>query len=83
MHARLELPLLPQTVDATRAFIQTLDAQIDEAQAFLSLIQGLRRAAAASIGIDREPKGSKIGEILQSANRTHFEGEMGGDDDGA
>lgn len=74
-HPKFEILLAQQTTESSLAFLRNLDAQIEEFQTQLQMLQTLRRVTAATFGVDRTENGSNIKRMTESANRAHLEGE--------
>ena len=75
MQTRFEVTGIPATEDAAKAFVASLDHQIDELTNNLQLLQGLRRATATTFGIDRREGGGKIQQMHDSSRRAEYEGD--------
>lgn len=68
-----------QRVEATRTasheYVNELDKTIDELAAQLDLLQGVRRAVAASFGIDRRDGVGTFAQMADAAKRAEYEGD--------
>lgn len=64
------------TQEGAEAFIRdVLDKQIEELQGQLEILQAHRRALASTFGIDRRDSASKLGQVLDAADRADKEGD--------
>jgi hypothetical protein len=74
MHFALDLPT--STTERTEGYVrEVLDPQIEELQNQLELLQGLRRAICGTFRINRREGASELGQVLDAATRSTFEGD--------
>lgn len=70
---KLDVTLLPVTGDAARSFVSSLDRQIEELDAALTLAKQVRGTVARAFGIDRREGGTPIQQLVDAASRSMTE----------